>query len=84
MNLDGLEIKVGLTSGKKVHVLLTRSLTASCLGFVPCRAEVGDHCAKLLLVVGSVAQKLVLQELVGRPSLLRVLDQTLVYKVLEN
>ena len=58
-------------------------LLAPSFGFVANLAEVCHELAELSLVAGSVSEELMGQELVSTPSLFRVLDQALVYEVLE-
>ena len=59
-------------------------LLAPRLGLVSLGAECRDELAKLSLVGVGIAQELVFEQLVGTPSLLWILDQTLVDEVLED
>ena len=63
---------------------LVTFLLAPCLSLVALGAECRDKLTKLSLVGVCIAQELVLEQLIGTPSLLWILDQTLVDEVLED
>ena len=63
---------------------LVTFLLAPCLSLVTLGAECCDKLAKLSLMGVCIAQELMLEQLVGTPSLLWILDQTLVDEILED
>ena len=63
---------------------LVAFLLAPSLCFITLGAECCDKLAKFSLVSVGIAQELVFEQLLGTPSLLWILDQTLVDEVLED
>ena len=58
--------------------------SAPSLGLISLDAEISDDLTELCLVLSSILQEFVLQQLICTPSLLWVLDECLVHEVLED